>query len=124
MGRVENELMLKACGEDTYSNLTAEETIALKEAQAKKGQNVGTILEGSANLVNALGGLYGTYIASKTGGYVGTGTGGFGNTPPPTPEESEEAKAKRTRNAWIIGGVSVVIIGVIVIFAIKNKDNN
>lgn len=94
---------------------------ATQFTQAKEQQNAGTILEGSASLLNALSGLYGTYLMGKTGSTYSPQLSNVSDYGIPTVED-EEASRKRKRNTWIIAGVGVAALGTILYFSFRNKN--
>lgn len=84
---------------------------------AKPQQDAGALLEGSANVLNSVSGLWATYLMGKNGGQtMGTTSMDFGT---PLPEDQTENRPKT--GLWIVGGLAVVAVGTILYLTLK-KD--
>jgi len=88
---------------------------------AKEKQDAGSILEGSASLVNALSGLYGTYVMGKSGSTYSPALSNVSDFGIPTPEDEATAQ-RRKRNTWIIAGVGVVALGAVLYFSLRKPN--
>lgn len=89
--------------------------------QGKDKQDAGSILEGSASVLNALSGLYGTYMMGKSGGAYSPGLSNVSDYGIPTVED-EAAAQRRKRNTWIIAGVGVVALGAVLYFSLRKPN--
>lgn len=86
----------------------------------KQKQDAGAILEGSANLVNAFGNIYGTWLAAKTGQqYVPVG--GVVGAELPMDEDPEEQRKRKRNTTIIVVGLGLVAISALLYFTLK-KD--
>lgn len=98
---------------------TVEQELMLNVEGEEKKQDAGAILQGSANVINAIGGIYGTYIAAKTGNsFIPTGEMDRGSD---VPAEDDEMERKRKRNTWIIAGVGLVAVAGILFFTLREN---
>lgn len=89
--------------------------------EAKEKQDAGSILEGSASLVNAISGLYGTYVMGKAGSTYSPTLSNVSDYGLTTPEDDADAK-RRKRNTWIIAGVGAVALGAVLYFSLRKPN--
>lgn len=105
-----NNNILNICSQGCIDKYTAE-----------KGGNTSSVLEGTASVINALAGIFGTYTYGKQGqtySPAGSVVGDF-----PLDEESPEQKNKK-RNSIIIGVGVVLVIGIGAFLVIRNANKD
>lgn len=134
---VEQELFsnLSGCEADCYGLSGLAKRRCLRDCQdsgnstgAAKGvntENLGGILSGIAELVNAGGSIYATHVSQQSGQLIPNFNypAGTFNTPPVAgfPQGDEELRRRRNRNTILIGVGVVAILGVAAYFTLK-KD--
>ena len=95
------------------------ENMLCVEGPEKPKQDAGAILEGSANVINAFGNIYGTWLMAKTGNtYTPPGSSIAGDV---APEDEDPTRKKRTITTVVIVGLSLTALGALLYFTLK-KD--